>query len=161
MVSENCSEKRREKSRHKRDRGQEKQCIAFIPIFGVQYSNECMEIGVWLLNWFLEACSVSRARSLINCPHSWFFSGGPDIIVSQTGSDTRGIVYRLQMVVLRAVRTQTCTDTQEFLSTAETKNASVSHGCPAAGKDLYGIFQLLEMSRDPGIWVAVHIEKLV
>lgn len=32
--------------------------------------------------------------------HSWFFSGVPDIMVSHTGSPIRGIVYRLQIVVL-------------------------------------------------------------
>lgn len=104
MVGENCSEKRGEKSRQKRDR--EEMVSISISISGVRCSNERSRKIATLLNWFLEACSMSRARSLMKCPQSWYFSGGPDIIVSQTGSDTRGIVYRLQMVVLRAVRTQ-------------------------------------------------------
>lgn len=72
---------------------------------------------------------MSRASSLMKCPQSWFFSGGPDIMVSQTGSDTRGIVYRLQMVVLHTDR-HTHTKTEELLSTAETKSVSVAQGCP-------------------------------
>ena len=36
----------------------------------------------------------------MNWAHSRVFSGAPDIMVSQTGSTTRGMVYRLQMVVL-------------------------------------------------------------
>lgn len=37
--------------------------------------------------------------------HSWFFSGVPDIMVSQTGSPIRGMVYRLQIVVLENKQT--------------------------------------------------------
>ena len=44
------------------------------------------------LNWFLEACSISRESSLMKCPQSWFFSDAPDIMVNQTGSATRGMV---------------------------------------------------------------------
>lgn len=53
-----------------------------------------------LLNWFLVACSIRKANSLINWRQSWFFSGDPEIMVSHTGSAIRGMVYRLQMVVL-------------------------------------------------------------
>lgn len=52
------------------------------------------------LNWFLEACSISIENSRMKRLHRWFFSDAPDIMVSQTGSATRGMLYRSHMVIL-------------------------------------------------------------
>lgn len=76
---------------------------------------------------------MSRASSLMKCPQSWFFSGGPDIMVSQTGSDTRGIVYRLQMVVLH---TDTHTQRQKSFCQQLKQRAFQLHRAAPAGKDL-------------------------
>lgn len=131
MVSENRSEKRREESKGKR---QSKRLHGYIHA----YQGRSMAWGVWetLLNWFLEACSMSRASSLMNWPQSWFFSGGPDIMVSQTGSGTRGMVYRLQMVVLQGIRTQR----QKSFCQQLKQRALQLHRAAPAGKDLCSIF---------------------
>lgn len=57
-------------------------------------------------------------------------------MVSQTGSDTRGIVYRLQMVVLQGIRTQTHTQRQKSFCQQLKQRAFQLHRAAPAGKDL-------------------------